>query len=406
MPVDITVPRLGWSMDEFTFVEWLKASGEPVETGDMVFVLESEKAVHEIESFDCGTVHLPPDVPQPGDTVEVGQLIGYLLADGDSPPPSVQSATAFSEKTESVTVISKANSRPRVAPGQETRSPQAASPRARRRARELGIDWNHISGSGRNGRVREGDVIATASRSLPKSPPESAPDVPGTHQPGSNIRRTIAERTLAAARHTVPVTLTTKVDAEKLVNFRETLRLQAEGSVVPSYTDIVIKLVAAALVECRELNACWHDKGVYTYDHINIGLAVDTSAGLVVPVLNDVSSLSLNQIAEQSLRLVKQSRAGTLSRSQLRGGTFTVSSLGMFDIDFFTPVLNLPQAAILGVGRVVREPVVRGDEIVPGNSMGLSLTFDHRVIDGAPAARWLQKLTLLFQHPDQENSRD
>jgi pyruvate dehydrogenase E2 component (dihydrolipoamide acetyltransferase) len=174
---------------------------------------------------------------------------------------------------------------------------------------------------------------------------------------------------------------------------------------LPSYTDIVVKLVANALAECPELNACWYDDGIYVYDDINIGVAVDTEAGLVAPVINDVSSCSLDDVAEQSRALVEQARAGTLSQSQLQGGTFTVTSLGMFDIDYFTPIINLPQSAILGIGRIVQEPVVRGDDIVIGATMGLSLTFDHRVIDGAPAARWLQQLSQFFQQPAQHVHR-
>ncbi|MEO2036031.1 MAG: dihydrolipoamide acetyltransferase family protein [Planctomycetaceae bacterium] len=410
MPVEITVPRLGWSMDEGTFGEWLKESGEHVETGDMVFVLEGDKAAHEVESFDSGILHIPSDAPQPGDIVEVGQLIGFLLAENESPPTSLESSGVVTDETAPVNLAPD-----NAAAGEGGNQPAAvsarkpsrtiASPRARHKARELGIDWNGIQGSGRNGRVRERDVVACAKRSRFDSSTDSAPAGSGTHQPGSKNRRATAGRMLAAARGTAPVTLTTKVDAGSLVKFRDELKGQAVGPALPSYTDIVVKLVANALAECPELNACWYDDGIYVYDDINIGVAVDTEAGLVAPVINDVSSCSLDDVAEQSRALVEQARAGTLSQSQLQGGTFTVTSLGMFDIDYFTPIINLPQSAILGIGRIVQEPVVRGDDIVIGATMGLSLTFDHRVIDGAPAARWLQQLSQFFQQPAQHVHR-
>ncbi|MCH2212640.1 MAG: 2-oxo acid dehydrogenase subunit E2 [Fuerstiella sp.] len=410
MPVEITVPRLGWSMDEGTFGSWLKKSGEFVAAGDMVFELEGEKAIHEIETFDSGTLHLPPDAPQPGDTVVVGQLIGYLLADGDAPPTSLQSTVSSpdisgEEKTPvspaNVSVTAEAVSKQNIVSDSRKRAGRIASPRARRTAQALGIDWTGVRGTGRNGRVRERDIIGRSNIDRAHRSAEFSPASPGTHHPASKIRRAVAERMTAAMRQAAPVTLTTKLNAAGIVAFRSALKSNAGISVIPGYTDIVVGLAATALKECPELNACWYNEGVFVYDDINIGIAVDTKEGLVVPVLNHASSLTLPEITRQSLSLVEQARKGTLSQSHLQGGTFTVTSLGMFDVDFFTPILNLPQAAILGIGRIVREPVVSGNNIVAGETMGLSLTFDHRVIDGAPAARWLQTLSKLLQNPRQ-----
>ena len=233
---------------------------------------------------------------------------------------------------------------------------------------------------------------------------DAPPAASGTQQPVSKIRRTIAQRMLAGVQQTAPVTLTTKVDATQLLALRERLKVERSGGIIPTYTDIFVKLVAAAIPSCPALNACWHNDGVFQYDHINIAMAVDTPSGLVAPVINDVASLSLDAIASQSLTLAEQSRAGTLSQNQLQGGTFTITNLGMFDIDFFTPIINLPQAAILGMGRIVREPVVVGEQVVPGYRLGLSLTFDHRILDGGPAARWLQLLGHMLQTPEQHVS--
>ena len=169
---------------------------------------------------------------------------------------------------------------------------------------------------------------------------------------------------------------------------------------MPSYGDILVRLVASTLPNCPELNACWVNDSVYLYDEINIAIAIDTPRGLVAPVLRNASNLSLAQITAESQRLVERARQDELTENQLAGATFTVTNLGMFDVDFFTPIINLPQAAILGVGRVADEPVIMDGRVVPGKTLSLSLTFDHRVLDGAPAARWLQQLAKIIQQPD------
>ena len=405
MAIEIVVPRLGWSMDEGTFAEWLKMEGDVVTAGEMLFVLEGEKASQEIESFDAGILHIPPDAPQPGDTVVVGQRLGFLLAEGEAPPPTDETQPlqparhAASAGNLQAAPPAARRKRGETLPSRHTRA--AASPRARRKARKLGIDWTTLPGSGRNGRVRERDVIvaaqsrATSSKSTTQATRVS---VAGSLRPLSSVRRTIAQRMIAAAGQTAPVTLTTKVDAAGLVAIRG--QLQAGGAdIVPSYSDALVKLVAAALRECPELNACWQNGAVYVYDEIHIALAVDTDRGLVAPVLRHADTMSLEEIALQARRLVEQARAGRLSESDYQGGTFTVTNLGMFDIEFFTPIINLPQSAILGVGRIADEPVVAGGQVVPGKVISLSLTFDHRVVDGAPAARWLQRLAQMIRQP-------
>lgn len=440
MPTEITVPRLGWSMEEGVFGEWLKRPGEPVHAGDMIFLLEGEKAATEIESFDSGILCVPDGGPQPGDVVRVGQVIGYLLVEGEPSPeslPRVPSTPVSSlrQKPTNDTVpqqVQPAN-RPaspsarrlawelgidlnavptpdptgrvvpedvRFAPAEQTisanRKPRAiATPRARRQASALGIDWTQIQGTGRNGRIRERDVVAhstTRSSHAVVAPHEIAPPASGRYQPASKIRRTLAQRMLAGVHQTAPVTLTTKVEVSAMVALRTEWKRVADQQPIPTYNDILIMVVAQALVEFREINACWYREGVWQYDGIHIALGIDTEHGLVAPVIHDADRLTVTQIAERSRTLIDQARAGKLSQSQLQGGTFTITNLGMFGMDAFTPVLNLPQAAILGVGRIIREPVVRDDRIEIGDTMCLSLTFDHRVIDGAPAARWLQRL--------------
>lgn len=453
MPQPITIPRLGWSMEEGVFGQWLKSPGELVQAGDMVFVLEGEKAAHEIESFDSGYLCVPADAPPPGATVKVGDTIGFLLAEGESGPVSVRGSetersaspgpsAAFVRPAPAATSahsadrpaagpaarrlarelgidlqrvspldptgrihcedVQRAVLAPRhVEPGQRATRP-IATPRARRRARELGVDWTMVSGTGRDGRVRERDVIASRSAGRPSPVDhEPSPSVPGRHIPASRLRRAIAQRMLAGVHQAAPVTLMAKIDAVPLVAFREYLKVSANpNAAVPSYNDILLAHVARALREIPELNACWFREGVYEFDPVHIAVAVDTPGGLLAPVLRDVDRLTIPQIAVQSRRLIDLTRNGQVSQEQLAEGTFTVTNLGMFGVDAFTPILNLPQAGILGVGRILEEPVVRGGQIVVGRTVMLSLTFDHRVVDGAQAARWLQRLGERLRTPD------
>ncbi len=459
MALEITIPRLGWSMEEGVFVEWLKVPGEFVRAGEMVFLLEGEKAAHEIESFDSGYLCVPNDAPGPGTTVKVGQVIGFLLAKDEVPPTSVANAVPTTHVAESLrdsasscgatrlqihaatasvaitdAVQAAAGTIPRAAGPAARRlarelgidlnavyspdptgrvlgediqrtaesrrrsvqpvasSPAIATPRARRRARELGVDWTKLPGTGRNGRIRERDVTLKpmATAGIPAHMPEPVPITPGTYTPASKLRRILAQRMHAGATLTAPVTLTTTVDAAPLIAYRIRHKSLTLDGLVPSFNDILIGLAARTLRDLPELNACWHRDGIYAYDAIHVATAVDTPAGLLAPVIRHADQLSIAQIAEQTRQLIVQARAGRLNQTHLEGGTFTVSNLGMFGIDTFTPILNLPQAGILGVGRIVEAPVVRAGRLEIGHTLSLSLTFDHRVIDGAPAARWLQ----------------
>jgi pyruvate dehydrogenase E2 component (dihydrolipoamide acetyltransferase) len=271
--------------------------------------------------------------------------------------------------------------------GPTVRRQQAISPRARRVARELGIDGSNLIGSGRNGRIRERDVRAATAGS---------PD--GRLIPHTNIRRTIAARMVAGITQAAPVTLTTKLDATNLVELRNQFKL-TPGELVPSYNDFIVKLTAVALRQHPLLQAQWRDEGLFVPQRIDIAVAVDTEVGLLVPVLRAVDTQTLRQIVTQSHELIDQARAGRLTAEQMRDATFTITNLGGFGIDAFTPILHLPQCAVLGVGRIVREPAVRGDRIVPRDMLTLSLTFDHRIVDGAPAARFLQTLRTCLEQP-------
>lgn len=383
MAIEITIPRLGWSMDEGTFGEWLKADGDFVEAGEAIFALENEKALQEVESVDSGILRILPEGPREGDTVTVGTLIGYLLVEGEALPeqPIAQSQN---QTVHEVTPAPSVSATTRSTTSTRIATP-AISPRAKRLAGELGIDWTVLTGSGSTGRIRERDVRAASERQ-PKA------NVPTT-------RRVIAERMLASVRNTAPVTLTTRVDATHLVDLRE--QYKASGtSPAPAYHDIIAKLLAATLKQHPVMNSQWTDKGIIQPEGIHLGVAVDTEAGLLVPVIRNVDRLSLLELASQSRDLIARARQRMCTPDELRGGTFSMTNLGTYGIDAFTPILNSPETAVLGLGTIRREAVVLDeDRIVPRHQLTLSLTFDHRVTDGAPAAAFLQELGRKIENP-------
>ena len=396
----IVVPRLGWSMEEGTFVRWLKRDGDTVRRGEALFELEGEKALQEIEAVDDGILRIPPDAPQAGSVVSVGKILGYLVAEGE-PLPS-QTAMAAQESNAAGDAIPRAievqsggesSSRIDATNSRSAAEPTARHQSARRRiAKELGIDWTRLTGSGAGGRIRERDVRAAANSGTQH----------GTRLPISKRRRAIAERLVVSRQQTVPVTLTTRADATNLVNLREQFQSVGGTAVIPSYQDFITKLVAEVLLRHPLLAGRWDDDAIVLpgNDEIHIGMAVDTEDGLLVPVIRDVGRLSLIQLADYTRQLIHRARGGKLSAADLQGSVFTITNLGAFGIDAFTPTINYPEAAILGLGAIRREPVVLDDgQIVARYQLTLSLTFDHRIVDGAPAARFLQDLVSAIASP-------
>src|SRR5262245_18930873 len=424
MAIPITIPRLGWNMDEGQFVAWLKADGDVIRPGDRVFSVEGEKATEEVECLDAGILRLPPNAPKPGDRLAVGTVIAYLLKPGEpepwaGTPPDAEGTLRAPSEVGTRSVPTTMSSRPLAAspavrwlarrrgidlgavagtgPGgrihAEDLNPMSAptsSPRARRVAAELGIDWRELRGTGRGGRVRERDV----RRAEQREPPDAAAE---RLIPLTTLRRTIAARMVESLRATAPVTLTTTADATNLVHLRNQVKAAGDPRPAPSYTDILVKLVAATLQKHPHLAARWTDTGLLLPERINIGVAVDTDAGLLVPVVRDVPSLDLRALAMRSCELIDRARQGRLVAADLRGGCFTVSNLGGYGVDAFSPIINYPECAVLGVGRIARQPAVVGDAIVPRDQVTLSLTFDHRTVDGGPAARFLQALVAAIE---------
>jgi pyruvate dehydrogenase E2 component (dihydrolipoamide acetyltransferase) len=382
MAIPITVPRLGWNMEEGTFAGWLKREGDAVRAGEALFRLESDKATEEIESLDSGILRIADDAPREGDVVKVGAVIAHLLEKGES--SSLVVSRSLPEPLTSVPPPQRGEASKKSNPSSlRGEGRKTASPRARRVAKRLGLDWTTLSGTGRNGRVRERDVLAASPTVF------SAPALPPT-------RRTIARRMLEGHLTTAPVTLTTTADATNLVNLRRQFKAVGDA---PSYNDFLLALTAQALRQHPSVNAHWSDDRPAPCPDIHLGLAVETEQGLLVPVVRDVPAKSLKQLVPETRTLIERARHGKLRADEMQGGTFTVTSLGAYGIDAFTPLLNPPQVGILGVGRIQRRPAVVGEKITAKEQITLSLTFDHRAIDGAPAARFLQTLVGLIENP-------
>lgn len=396
MASEVVMPRLGWSMEEGTLIEWRKQDGDAVRAGEVICIIESDKAENEVESFDAGVLRIPPDSPPPGTKMPVGTLLAYIVRPGEPAPFGAPSGTATRESPapSSRPAPERAPATAKAAPALPARreGTPAISPRARRVAAELGVTWQTLQGSGRTGRIVERDVRAVAGRERPH-PARSSP-----------VRRLIADRMARSAHTAAAVTLTTEADATELVRLRQRLAAEAAGTggPPPAYTDLVAKLSAVALREHPALNASWAGEEIVQHETVHVGIAVDTERGLIVPVLRDVAGKPLGELAAESAGLTEATRAGTVLPHDLRGATFTITNLGMYDIDAFTPLINLPECAILGLGRIVSRPVVVDEEsgaIAVRGMLTLSLTFDHRVVDGAPAARFLQRVKQLVERP-------
>ena len=426
MAIEILVPRLGWTMEEGTFVEWLKHDGDTVQQGDLLYRLEGDKALTEVEALDNGILRIPPDSPAPGSVVPVGALLAYVVAPGEAAPfeqggararesgssgaaePVGTGFTPAQPQTESV----GAGFMPAQSEEGHKKGP-AISPRALRVANELGVDWSKVTGSGRSGRIVEEDIRRAAEAQAPAkpvAPPQPVSPVTSSaaaRAPLSRTRRIIAERMSAGVHVAAPVTLNTEVDATELVRLREQLKVDRKGQVIPSYSDLLTKIVARALADHPALNARIERDEVVTESAVHVGIAVDTERGLLVPVLHDAQSKTLLQIAVESAALIARTREGKASLDDLGGSTFTITNLGMYDIDTFSPIINLPECAILGVGRITAKQVVtlrpgsidEAERVAVRRMLTLSLTFDHRLVDGAPAARFLQRVKQLVEQP-------
>ena len=454
MATEVILPKLGQTMEEGAIVEWLKEEGDEIKRGELLFTVESDKATLESESPGRGI--LRKILVPAGVTVPVLTAVAIITRQPDEdisaylegqPAGAAPVAPPQEEVGARKASVESAAEAPVRAAGERI----FASPRARMRARELSVDLAPIVGTGPGGRIVEKDVLAYVESqpratpmarkvaadlgielatvtgtgvggkitredveaaqavkpaavprvvSAPVPAPVAAAEVLAT-QPLSGLRRIIAERMYASVQNSAQVTLMTKVDATEFVEIRTKLKASVteEWGFAPGYNDLLGLMVAKALREYPYVNARLSGDVIEQLAHVNLGLAVDVERGLLVPVIRDADQLGLREFGRQFRELVERARAGRSLPDDLSGGTFTITNLGMHEIDGFTPIINAPEAAILGVGRIKAEPAVKDGAVVVRQMMTLSLVFDHRIIDGAPAARFLQRVKHLVENP-------
>jgi pyruvate dehydrogenase E2 component (dihydrolipoamide acetyltransferase) len=428
MTTEVVLPRLGLTQDDGTVVRWLKAEGSGVTKGEPLFELMTDKATLEVEAPASGV--LLRILVAEGSTVPVATPIALIGEAGEAIPaaPSARGAPTATHEVPAGAVDGQARGVAGPAAGPTARgsleAPRAAdesgrvkiSPRARALAEMHGVDVRALSGSGPGGRIVEHDVqAAVASRKAAAPVPSAAPpplpvQAAGAPAPSaapfpapvaSRMRAIIAKRMMESLHTTAQLTLTTDVDMQETVELRGQVgpELERREGVHVSYTDLIVRAAAVALREHPGINARWDGEGVRRFGEIHIGVAVALDEGLVVPVVRRADQLTLAQISAAIRDLSERARTNKLKPEAMQGGTFTVTNLGMYDVDAFTPVLNPPEAAILGAGRVHRKPVAVGDRVEIRTTMVLSLTFDHRVVDGAPAAKFLQRVKNILEHP-------
>jgi len=454
---EILLVKAGMTMTEGAVAEWYVPDGATVAAGQLLYRMETEKIELEVEAEAAGVVR---HAVAAGTKTAPGALIGYILAPGEAPPASLSSPAApgaassngaspapaaaaavtleggripsspiarrlAKEAGIELSAIQGTGPRGRVTEA-DVRSARAApkpasalsaatvarevvaSPLARRLAERIGIDLSAIRGSGPGGRITQEDVEAAAAKPSAAPATKAAPAVPaaaGEHRAGERIpvrgmRKVIAERMHGSLQQMAQLTMGMDVAMDEAVKLRGQLvdEWAAEG-IRPSYTDLVIKAVAKALSRHPLLNATMHETEIELIPEVHVGMAVAVTDGLLVPVIRDADRRPLKEIAAESSRLAEAARTGTLGLDDMAGGTFSVTALGMAGVDFFTPVINPPNVAILGVGRIHDSLAWEGERPVKRQVMTLSLTIDHRAVDGAPGAAFLGAVRDLLEAP-------
>jgi pyruvate dehydrogenase E2 component (dihydrolipoyllysine-residue acetyltransferase) len=401
MAISVVMPALEMAQETGKLISWLKKEGESVAKGEPLLEIETDKAVMEIESPGDGV--LAGVKIQAGAEVPVGQTIAWIVSPGEIPPTD-EVATGSGRKTTAAAVpaaaaIPPAASANQPIPAPSTTQPIKISPKARRLASERGVNLADVRGSGAGGEILASDILAAA---------ESKPSPsPATVDSGSPISRLMAERTTQSWTTVPHFFVVREVDAGALNEARQKLGPEIEKSrgLKLTHTDLLVALVARVLLKHSRVNSSWAREGVHTNPEINIGIAMAVDDGVVAPVIHNAAKSTLAEIAVQRRDHTERARGGKLRPSDLAGGTFTISNLGMFGVDAFTAIIIPPQVAILAVGRIADRvvPVGAGPDARPGvrPMMTLTLSSDHRVVDGARAAEFLRDLVEAILSPHQ-----
>lgn len=397
MRIALTLPQLGLTQTEGSVSEWLKKPGDPVKKDEIVFIVSTDKAEMEIESPADGV--MGEILIEPGVTVVVGTPLAWLEKEGDEEPasPSIEPKDAQSEDPAAVTPALSISEN-----GRQTRL--GASPRARRVARQLGVDISHLRGSGPDGRIVEADVRAAVTTSVEAYPagPAAAPAAAVAAAPAANRRRQIIARRMTESIQTIPAfSVSLEVNAAKLVDLYENLgdRFAHSTGTKLSYTDLLVKCLALALQDSAALNAVWSDDAPVPRPSIELNLAIATDSGVAAPIMRSLESASLQQIAGSRVAITKKAREGHLSLSDLENGAGTLSNLGMYKVDSFAGIITPGQSFIVSVGRLARRPWVDTNRLTVQPTLHLTLSVDHRLADGVQAASFVGRIAELIEAP-------
>jgi pyruvate dehydrogenase E2 component (dihydrolipoamide acetyltransferase) len=424
MSSQVTLPRLGQGMESGTIVRWLKSEGEKVEKGDPLYELDTEKVTQEVEADSSGV--LLKILAQEGDEIEVGKAIAVIGEEGEEVPTDESEPKAEAEKpkaeAEEPTEVTEEEPAEEGEPAPErederergketgTEAPSEpeqgvnggrvkASPLARRIAKERGIDLAQLRGTGPEGRIVAEDV-----ERLSASPAKAAPSAAAVSGEVETVklnqmRKTIARR-MTEAWEAPAFQIAMSADMSASIRLREALLERVEeGGVRPTYSDILTKVIALALMRHRDMNAHFAGEEVHLFPTANIGIAVAIPHGLVVPVIRSCEAKTIQEIAFARADIVERTRGGKLKAEDLENGTFTISNLGMYGVERFTAVLNPPQAGILAVGAIEERAAVEDGELEIQPRMDMTLTVDHRSVDGATAAEFLRTVKSFLEEP-------
>lgn len=440
MASEVVMPKMGATMDEGTIVTWLVQVGDMVEEGDPVAEVQTDKITLEIEAETTGI--LLKTLYDAGAVVKVHEVIAYLGEEGESVQelgknPKNTDSRAVGEQKQPPTEKENTQEMPAKLGGKIRRTPaarklaedncinlsditgsgplgriqkvdvenylterdQKITPLAKKIAEDHKIDYRGIKGTGSQGKIVKDDLVSLSS--VDKKHGQPAGSQAAKRVPIKGMRKVIANR-ISESAYTAPhVTLISEIDMTKCVSLRKELLpvIENMGGIRISFNEILIKAVGCTLKQHPGINISLEGDDIVYHSEINIGMAVAVSDGLVVPVLRDVNQKGLAALAKEAKLAGKQAREGKLSPDDMQGSTFTVSNLGMYAVDGFTPIINAPNAAILGVGRIQEKPVIVNGEVAIRSMMNVSLSFDHRIIDGAPAAAFLTDLKDTLEHP-------
>jgi pyruvate/2-oxoglutarate dehydrogenase complex dihydrolipoamide acyltransferase (E2) component len=396
MALEIAVPKLGLTMEEATLVAWKFSAGERVAKEQIVLVLETDKVTFEMPAPGEGLLH---PVAAAGSRIEVSQVVGYLAADEAELSQLAARCPAAGTGPEAVAAPAAAPAAVAAEKPAAASSPGGrvkASPVARAMARAYGVDLGLVAGSGPGGRVVRADLLAAIEKGAPAAAGGELLSV-AREIPIAGVRKVIFRNMHLSLATQAQLTLHTEASAEALIRLRE--RMNAAGGPKVPYNAILVKVIAQALKQHPLVNAGVEGEVIKVWRQVHVGVAMDVGRGLIVPKVRDAGSKSIREISADIDRLVEGAKAGSLALDDLALGTFTLTNLGVWDIDDFTPIVNHPESAILGVGRIVEKPVARNGQVIVAPCLALSLSFDHRIIDGAPGAAFLKTIKDLVEEP-------